>query len=233
MEKVSLLCNMEAAADGNLEKLAEMFPEGCDKESVNRRDEDARTALHWACSSKSRQGQQHAECIKLLLSRGANPKTVDDGGWTPLLSASSSGNEEAVGLLLDANVDVNVFEQNSESTPLHLSSAKGHVAVARFLVLRKADVNATDKRKQTPLHRAASTGKHEIIDVLLSAGTKVNTADGEGNTALHLAMEEQHEEASMSLLGGGASVKQKNLEGKTPMELAPESFCGAVMERHG
>mmetsp|Transcript_4568 Transcript_4568/g.8978 ORF Transcript_4568/g.8978 Transcript_4568/m.8978 type:complete len:225 (-) Transcript_4568:37-711(-) len=224
---------MEAARDGNLEKLAEAFPEGCDKDSVNRRDEDQRTALHWACSSKNRQGQQHTECIKLLLSRGANPKTVDDGGWTPLLSAASSGNDEAVALLLDADVDVNVQEQNSESSPLHLSAVKGHIAVVRCLIMRQADVNATDKRKQTPLHRAASTGKAEVINVLISGGSKVNTSDIDGNTALHLAMVEQHEDACMALLGAGASTKQKNAQGETPLALAPDNFCAAVMERHG
>jgi hypothetical protein len=37
--------SMEAAQSGNLEKLESTYPEGCDADSVNRKDEDGRTPL--------------------------------------------------------------------------------------------------------------------------------------------------------------------------------------------
>jgi hypothetical protein len=36
---------MEAAQNGNIEALRNAFPEGCDAVSLNRKDEDGRTAL--------------------------------------------------------------------------------------------------------------------------------------------------------------------------------------------
>ena len=94
---------------------------------------------------------------------------------------------------------VNLEEKNSESSALNLASAKGHVDTVRCLVLRGADVNAVDRKKQTCLHRAAGAGKADCIEVLVSAGANVGAADKEGNTALHLAMYEQHADSCMAL----------------------------------
>mmetsp|Transcript_47343 Transcript_47343/g.115290 ORF Transcript_47343/g.115290 Transcript_47343/m.115290 type:complete len:223 (-) Transcript_47343:197-865(-) len=222
---------MEAAQTGNLEKLQEAFPEGCDVDSVNRKDEDARTALHWACASAPRPNQRHTECVQYLLARGAKPQTTDDGGWTPLLSAASAGNEDVVRLLLAAKVDVNQQEHNSESSPLHLASAKGHAGTAKCLIQHGADVGATDRKKQTPLHRASGAGKAGVVEILLSGGAKVNVSDKEGNTPLHLAMYEQCGDVCIALLGANASTKTKNNAGETPPALAPDSFCASVLER--
>ena len=68
--------------------------------SVNRKDEDGRTALHWAAASKPRPGKKHAECVELLLQRGAKVCTHDDGGWTPFMSACAAGNAQTVRLLV-------------------------------------------------------------------------------------------------------------------------------------
>jgi ankyrin repeat protein len=38
-------------------------------------------------------------------------QTLDDGGWTPLLSASSAGNDEVVVKLIAARADVNYVEE--------------------------------------------------------------------------------------------------------------------------
>ena len=78
---------MEAARDGNLAAIRQTYPEGCDMEYLNRKDEDGRTALvrdllsfslrshvlqHWACANKPKAGQSHAECVAYLLERRAN-----------------------------------------------------------------------------------------------------------------------------------------------------------------
>ncbi|EKX41212.1 hypothetical protein GUITHDRAFT_153886, partial [Guillardia theta CCMP2712] len=117
---------MEAARDGNLAAIRQTYPEGCDIEYLNRKDEDGRTALHWACANKPKAGQSHAECVAYLLERRANATTVDDGGWCPLLSAASSGNADIVKTLLDANAKVDFEEASSQCTALHLACSKGH-----------------------------------------------------------------------------------------------------------
>ena len=76
--------------------------QGADAQSVNRKDEDGRTALHWAAANKPRPGKKHAECVELLLHRGAKVNTHDDGGWTPFMSACSAGNQETMRLLIKA-----------------------------------------------------------------------------------------------------------------------------------
>jgi hypothetical protein len=44
---------------------------------------DERTALHWACSA----GKDNI--VQYLLEKNASIDTVDDSGWTPIMSATS------------------------------------------------------------------------------------------------------------------------------------------------
>ena len=99
---------------------------------------------------------------------------MDDGGWTPLLSASSAGNEEVVDYLISAKADVNYMEEQVELTmlgppspssihsspclqaqlsALHAASSKGHAGIIRALLRAGASIECTD-RSALPSHDA-------------------------------------------------------------------------------
>jgi hypothetical protein len=58
---------MEAAQTGNLEKLESIYLEGCDADSVNRKDEDGRTPLV-RCIRRDQLSQAYAlSCCMIAL----------------------------------------------------------------------------------------------------------------------------------------------------------------------
>jgi hypothetical protein len=89
--------------------------QGSHAEQINRKDEDGRTALHWAAANKPTPGKMHAECVEHLIKVGAKVNTHDDGGWTPFMSACSAGHvqvcasERSVGRLLSFHANRRTF----------------------------------------------------------------------------------------------------------------------------
>ena len=56
--------------------------------------------------------------FRYLLFKKANPNTTDDGGWTPIMSASSAGHYAVAKKLLDNGADPLVATEAGR-TPLH------------------------------------------------------------------------------------------------------------------
>src|SRR5437773_2044721 len=57
---------------------------------------------------------------------------------------------------------------------LHLAARDLNVEVARLLVVRGADVNATDRQKDTALHYAADRNHFPLVQLLIEAGADPN-----------------------------------------------------------
>jgi hypothetical protein len=111
--------------------------------------------------------------VKLLLSKGADPKIVGSregsgvvkngpiklGNFTALILASTYGPTELVKALLDAGSDVNAKDVRG-MTPLMLALSTDHqdVATIQLLLERGADVNAKDNLGQTAADWARKSG---------------------------------------------------------------------------
>ena len=131
-------------------------------------------------------------------------------------------------LKLGANVDArDVDTRNSKgATVLHCAAERGLVDVARILLARGADVNATDEERGTPLHHAAravdlscETTKHDqVIALLLEKGATINYADIEGRTALHSAAAKMHANTTLLLLKNRADVGAIDQYNMTPLD---------------
>ncbi|KAH8780344.1 ankyrin repeat-containing domain protein, partial [Hyaloscypha finlandica] len=63
----------------------------------------------------------HVNVIKLLLEKGANVDTADEGGQTPLHQASMIRHIDVIKLLLDKGANVNAVN-GARQTPLHRAS---------------------------------------------------------------------------------------------------------------
>lgn len=107
--------------------------------------------LHFAMMVKA-----PVEIVACLLKNGADVKTPDSKGITPIHLASTKGDAELVRRFLQAGADVNVrdFVIKDEDagtvtggeTPLHRAALGGHLEVVEILIQHKAELNAFSSR---------------------------------------------------------------------------------------
>ncbi|KAF7858881.1 hypothetical protein EAF04_008923 [Stromatinia cepivora] len=106
-----------------------------------------------------------------------------------LALATKSNFKKIVRLLVDAGVDINWKDANSnDETALHIAARTGHEECADILlqgtVDQKADFELTEKvYSWTPLHVACVDGHLGIVELLISAGADLSKADAGGWTA--------------------------------------------------
>ena len=159
--------------------------------------------------------------VRRGLSRGADVNAKDDGGWSPLHSASTLGHKKIAELLIDKGADVNA-QSDGGSTPLHAAPQGGHKGIAELLIAEGADVNAKDDGGRTPLHGTAYWGRKEIVEVLIANGADVNVnieaGELKGLTPLDAATHPDTPNASAET----AAILRKH-GGKTGEELLLES----------
>ncbi|KAK5993398.1 Ankyrin repeat domain-containing protein 50 [Cladobotryum mycophilum] len=111
--------------------------------------------------------------VGLLLEKGSDPNSKDDGGQTPLHHASKEGHEKIVELLLlqpsiDADPRIEHF-YNEGRTPLSFAAERGHGAVVELLLATgKVDLDSRDIVGTTPLLWAAQNRNEAMVWLLLT-----------------------------------------------------------------
>jgi ankyrin repeat protein len=126
-------------------------------------------------------------------------------GFHPLGLAAFFSHRDTVEVLLNAGARVNVPAQNKLGvTALHSAAAAGRIDIARLLIDRGADVNASHQGQFTALHAAATTGQLELATLLLDRGAEINARSAMGKTALAYAVEAGQSEVAKLLESRGA-----------------------------
>ncbi|KAL7663822.1 Uncharacterized protein ABC855_g3625 [[Candida] zeylanoides] len=196
----------EAARDGKLLTVEGLLSQ--DPKLLLSKDDDERTALHWACSS------QHVPVVQALLKPRGVEFDIDDlkdqSGWTPLHIAASVGNEVIFEELMkhDPKPDIDAVT-NQGTTVLHLACSKQKYEIAKLAIQTyKCKTRIKDKMGYTPLHRAASVGSTRIVDLLLKSGVNVNATDKEDWTALMHAEAERWQDVVALLKAHGAEDRR-------------------------
>jgi ankyrin repeat protein len=138
------------------------------------------------------------EIVKLLISKGADVNVKDKKGWTPLLLAllSENDNKEIIKLLVSEGADVNAKDSQTKRIPLQFAASKGDKEIVGLLISKGANVNAkcedfAGKKDWTSLHYAASRNHKEIVELLISKGADVNAKTEEGWTPLDVSSKEE------------------------------------------
>ncbi|WP_461790161.1 ankyrin repeat domain-containing protein [Pedobacter sp.] len=117
-------------------------------------------------------------------------------------------------------------------TPLGLACYFGHEEIARFLVLKGADVNLPSKNgfNVFPIHSAVAANNFNVTKVLLDAGAYPNVCQKSGVAPLHSAAQLGNIELIILLLEHGAEVSLRMEGGKLPADLAAEKGFHEIAE---
>lgn len=109
-------------------------------------------------------------------------------------------------------------------TALGLASYFGNEEIARYLVLKGADVNlpSNNNYRVFPLHSAVAGNFTNIARMLVENDANVNITQMAGITPLHSAAENGNIEIIIMLLEKGALVNARMEGGKLPSDLANE-----------
>ncbi len=159
------------------------------------------------------------ECVRFLITRGAQINTGEDGYSSPLGLASLYGDPNLVKLLLEHGAAVNGQAKNTKSA-LMMALEDNRFGNARLLLAHGARVNVSDEEGQTPLMDAVITGDEGIVRELLRRGARINAHDQEGKSPLHYAVEDNNVQMALLLLKHGAKLNARDKQGKTPLDYA-------------
>jgi ankyrin repeat protein len=225
----------------------------------------AQTALMWAVD------QRHAQVVRTLLARGANVHArsavwqqlentagnangsgdffMSHGGSSAIMFAARQGDVETAAALLDGGANVNDASAAGTSA-LVVAAHSDHGQLARFLLSRGADANASEAG-YTALHGAVLRGNLELVKVLLEQGADPNapvrhgtpgrrlSADYSlrhqmlGANGLWLAARFGHPDIMRVLAAAGASARVVTSDGTTTLKAAMGFVSGLTENREG
>jgi len=155
---------------------------------------EERTPVHYAAANPD-----GLAILKFLVEKGADFKSVDRTGATPLHVAAYSGNLESLIYLEGKGLDIDAKALFLyKSTPLHEAVHNGSLDVAKYLLQKGADIEARDVMGKSPLFIAAEEGHLELVELLVEKGADINTKDDSGLSIL-MGIEKQSKETEANV----------------------------------
>ena len=103
-----------------------------------------------------------------------------------LFKAASSGNVAQIGKLLSQGLDVNI-SNNERETSLHMAAARGQYSAVIYLINHGAYVNAPTVKNWIPLHHAVRFRHPNIANYLIRHGSSANARTSDGLSAIDMA----------------------------------------------
>ena len=158
---------LEAAREGNCDKLQAAIKAGAD---VNSRNQYHKTPCMLAAICG------RVNCVDMLLEAAAGANVKDQYDKTALFYAVESGRPACVQRLIQAGADVNVTSTWG-TTPLMYAARRPHVLSSRLLMEAGADVNMRARHDYTALMFAVQHAYHPGATAFLEPGSSVNPTD--------------------------------------------------------
>jgi serine/threonine-protein phosphatase 6 regulatory ankyrin repeat subunit A len=146
-------------------------------------------------------------------------ESKDHFGRTALHICASNDDTECGNVLIQANCNLNSFNNNND-TPLMSAISNNSLNMVEILIENGADLKLVNKEKNTVLHLAFING-HEasaryILDKI-NDSKFINLINNNGDTALHLAAANGFSNCVENLLNKGANIWIKNLKSHSPL----------------
>jgi len=153
-------------------------------------------------------------------------------GEISLFEAAAAGKFDVVAHLVYQHPEAINYYAEDGFTPLGLACYFGHDEIARFLVLKGADVNLPSNNgfRVYPLHSAVAGNYTGIARMLIDNNAQVNVKQQAGATALHSAAQNGNVDLLILLLEHGADANIRMEGGKLPADLAREKGFVEIAE---
>ena len=204
-----------AIKNENVEIVEDFLKAGCDP---NITDSIGEPALFFAFLSGN------SQIIDLLLQHGANVKNV-------LNVAIYKGLPVIVKKILNFGVNVDLVEDNTGQSPLHLAIANHNLEIVELLLEHHSSiVNFEDRNGETPLYFAVSQGNVEIVEELLKQNADTNCKNMNGDSLLKFAISKGNIEIAKELLKHGADVDIRDSDNKTPLQISLDMIRYDIVE---
>ncbi|CAI0650812.1 unnamed protein product [Colletotrichum noveboracense] len=166
-------------------------------------------------------GEKDSSITTKLLTWGASVDERDYMGWTPLLRATLSGREIAVGDLLLGGAPVNDADENyGYISVLSIAAMMGYHSIVVTLLDNYAYIDIRDKPGCTPLLYAVANENPRIVEILCKQGADIQAKGEDGRDPLFIALSMGHELIARQLLFYGADVTSTMEGGYTPLLIA-------------
>ncbi len=164
------------------------------------------------------------DAIKMFISAGGDPNTVDAEGETLLNTAVSEDAFVAAQLLL-LNGAIPSIKGNQGFTGWHwIAYDKNSLSIAHLLHPWIESIDWPDDDGMTPLAHAMASGNLEIAKHLLKNGADPNSSDEDGWTLLHDAASRGNIESAELLLEFGASIEKRDKKNAMPCQYVSDDF---------
>ncbi len=187
--------------------------------ALNEPDENGLPPLHIAIDARQK------ACVWMLLEAGADRRTLDRQGRTPLEAAARIADPQDRSRIEYMLRNFGAPSPRAQSGPapwsLEYSAIHGQPGVTKMLLALGADPNTTGADGTTPLAEAALKGDLDSVRALLARGAKPGAISRLGTQPIHDAALGDHPEVIRELVKQGAEVNARTRdEGQTPLHVA-------------
>ncbi len=227
-----------AARNGRKDVINLLLSLGADVDAQNN---NRGTPLNWCAKWDLKDGGVAAN---ILVTHRANVNSLNNEGWTPLMTAAEFGNADVVKVLLSHGATVDLKDSGGHNAWDH-ATERGHPDIAAMILAGPKAAAATTpvaaatatavsvfastaaapaldpkcvEWKLPPIVCAAMLGQPAVVKSLIDSGVPVDAPDPGGSTALHWAARNGRKDVVYLLLDHGAAVNQKNDNGGTPLD---------------
>ena len=175
-------------------------------------------------------------CDQLLKYRPKiNLNHQDERGNTALIHAAIQKNTDVCSLLIEEGADLNIVEEDDNSTALILSAKYGFLPESILLLNAGAIHSIQDWCGKTALTNASERGHLEIVQALIAVNADPNIRDNLMRTALSYASERGHLEIVQALIAQGADTNLVDDHNETALHKAARNkhleICKCLAEQ--